>query len=205
MNQIFVRVLIFLILLFLFFFDLNNAGAFSGTKVPEPNLTNTPHQIVARKIDREAEILAKYLATHNSPLQYHAQDFIDASREYNLDWRLVAAISGVESTFGKHIPGGYNGWGWGVYGNQALYFESWKEGIYTVSQGLKENYVNRGLVTPYQMNRAYAASPKWGSKVTFFMNEIDKFAKEYEQSITDLGISTPRVAVSSGFLTYNTN
>lgn len=137
---------------------------------------NPMEQVQARQLDPEAQVLAAYLATHNSPLQYHAQDFIDASKEYGLDWRLVPAIAGVESTFGKFTPGGYNGWGWGVYGNQAVYFKSWKEGIYTVSKGIRENYVNRGYTEPYSMNRMYAASPRWGGKVVFFMNDIDRFA-----------------------------
>lgn len=142
--------------------------------------------IGAKQLDKHAQILAAYLQTHNSPLQNHAQDFIDAAKQYQLDWRLVAAISGVESTFGKQIPGGYNGWGWGVYGNQAIYFNSWTEAIYTISKGLRENYINKGYTEPYSMNRIYAASPVWGSKVTFFMSEIDKYAKEFESNNKDL-------------------
>lgn len=134
-------------------------------------------QIEVKSLDGEAKVLSNYLAKYNSPLQYHAQDFIDAAKEYDLDWRLVAAISGVESTFGKQIPGGYNAWGWGVYGTQAIYFDSWKDGIYTVSKGLRENYLNKGLTDPYQINRIYAASPRWGSKVSFFMKDLDNFSK----------------------------
>ncbi len=96
-----------------------------------------------------------------------------------MDWKLVPAIAGVESTFGKFTPGGYNGWGWGVYGTQALYFNSWRDGIFTVSKGLKENYINNGLTDPYSMNRIYAASPVWGSKVAYFMNDIDQFSKTH--------------------------
>ena len=37
-----------------------------------------------------------------------------------LDYRLVPAISGVESTFGKHIPdNSYNAYGW-ANGNYSL-------------------------------------------------------------------------------------
>ncbi|MBI2595773.1 glucosaminidase domain-containing protein [Candidatus Daviesbacteria bacterium] len=136
----------------------------------------------AKKLDNRAIVLKDYLEKHNSPLQYHSQDFIDAADTYHLDWKLVPAIAGVESTFGKAIPGGYNGWGWGVYGNQALEFESWNDGIHTVSQGLKENYVNRGLTTPAAMNRVYAASPTWGNKVNYFMNDIEKYAKSQNYS-----------------------
>lgn len=160
-------------------------------------------EITVRQLDKKAEILAQYLATHNSPLQYHAQDFVDASRIYHLDWRLVVAISGVESTFGKFIPGGYNGWGWGVYGNQAIYFSSWKEGIFTVSKGLREDYLNKGLTDPYAMNRVYAVSPNWGYKVTYFMNDLDKFAQEYQSQIGNVDVdSTTHTAANSAQLAF---
>lgn len=168
--------------------------------VPEP--ANSPTTIIeAKQLDKQAQILAAYLHTHNSPLEYHAQDFIDAAKQYNLDWKLVAAISGVESTFGKQIPGGYNGWGWGVYGNQAIYFNSWTEAIYTISQGLRENYIDKGYTEPYSMNRIYAASPFWGSKVRYFMQDIDKFASQLGSDVTELSIvPNQQIAVVSASL-----
>lgn len=141
--------------------------------------------IEPKALDGRAEILQAYLATKNSPLQYHAQDFVDAADHYQMDWKLVAAISGVESTFGKAIPGGhgpnssYNGWGWGVYGNNSLGFKSWRDGIFTVSEGLKTKYINKGLKDPVAMNRIYAASPTWGIKVNYFLSDIQNYAQDY--------------------------
>ena len=158
--------------------------------------------IEAKQLDKRAEILGLYLAKYNSPLQYHAQDFVDAANQYGLDWKLVVSIAGVESTFGKQIPGGFNGWGWGVYGSQAIYFSSWKEGIFTVNKGLKEDYISRGLTDPYSINRRYAASPTWGRKVAYFMNDLEKFATKFESETIDLFQveSTPRIAAVSGQL-----
>ncbi len=136
--------------------------------------------IQVKQLDPKALVLKEYFAKYNSPLENYAQDFIDASEEYDMDWKLVPSIAGVESTFGKFTPGGKNAWGWGVYGSQALYFSSWRDGIFTVSQGLKENYLNKGLTEPYSMNRIYATSPTWGSKVTYFMNDLDQFAKAHK-------------------------
>lgn len=135
-------------------------------------------QVEIKTLDEEAKVLSNYLARHNSPLQYHAQDFIDAAKKYELDWKMLPSIAGVESTFGKQIPGGYNAWGWGVYGNQAIYFKSWKEGIFEVAKGLRENYLDKGLNDPYAINRVYATSPRWGNKVTFFMKDLDNFSKK---------------------------
>lgn len=135
--------------------------------------------IQAKKTDVETEILTDYLAKYNSPMKDQAQNFVDAAKTYNVDWKLVPAIAGVESTFGKFIPGGYNAWGWGVYGTQAIYFTSWRDGIFTVTKGLKENYINKGLTDPFAMNRIYAASPAWGGHVSFFLQDLEKFEKEY--------------------------
>ncbi len=148
--------------------------------------------ITGKRVDPRAYILKNYLAQFDSPLQNHAQDFIDAADFYQMDWKLVPAIAGVESTFGKRIPGGFNGWGWGVYGTQAIYFTSWTDGIYTVSKGLKENYINKGLTEPFAMNRIYAASPTWGSKVSYFMTQIDKY---YRENSIDLSIA-PEITLS---------
>lgn len=148
--------------------------------------------ITGKRVDPRAYILKNYLAQFDSPLQNHAQDFIDAADFYQMDWKLVPAIAGVESTFGKRIPGGFNGWGWGVYGTQTIYFKSWTDGIYTVSKGLKENYINKGLTEPFAMNRIYAASPTWGSKVSYFMTQIDKY---YRENSIDLSIA-PEITLS---------
>lgn len=178
-----------MLILTLVIFTLSSIGwIIPASKVSETNLaeeaTIIPSQemvIERKRLDGKAIILRDYFAKYDSPLQDYTQDFIDAADTYQVDWKLVPAIAGVESTFGKNTPGGYNGWGWGVYANQALYFKSWRDGIFTVTKGLKENYINRGLITPYQINYAYAASPYWGSHVSFFMLDLEKFSKTYPQ------------------------
>lgn len=191
---------LFLILLALPLLFLNRPV--SAEKVIKNDFTTTQTEVSAKKLDNKAEILAKYLARFNSPLQYHAQDFIDASNTYGLDWKLLPSIAGVESTFGKQIPGGFNGWGWGVYGTQAIYFNSWNEAIFTIAKGLRENYLNKGLNDPYTINRVYAASPYWGSRVSYFMQDMEKFANQFEanqkENIT-MG-SVPDIAAISGQL-----
>lgn len=151
----------------------------SPTLAGVPSNPSTPSKLEAKRLDPRAKILADYFNKYNSPLENQAQDFVDAADKYSLDWKLVPAISGVESTFGK-ASYGYNAWGWGIYGDQALGFNSWKHGIYTVSEGLKNGYINKGLTDPYSINRAYAASTTWGSRVTYFMNDMDNFADKYQ-------------------------
>lgn len=152
---------------------------------------NIQEQVEAKKIDKRAKILSDYLNQFNSPLQNYSQDFIEIADKYGIDWKLVPAISGVESTFGKFIPGGthylntsYNAWGWGASTpDAAIYFKSWKEAIETIAKGLKERYIDKGLLTPFQMNRVYAASPTWGTKVDYFMKEIEDYSSKYKEDV----------------------
>ncbi len=197
------KLTVFIVLLItLFIFsqtDTKGVRASSDLSIPK---TQT-EQVVSRKLDKEAEILQKYLAKFDSPMQYSAQDFIDAAREYNLDWKMLPAIAGVESTFGKQIPGGYNAYGWGVYGTQAIYFESWRDGMFTVAKGLRDNYLNKGLKDPYSINRIYAASPFWGSKVIYFMQDLEKFENNYQaETVAQIG-KAPNIAALSGQIASN--
>lgn len=192
-----------LVILFLLLTPILSTNQLGETLAAKDNkIYQLEDAISAKKFDKEAKILADYLAQFNSPLQYHAQDFIEAARVYNLDWKMLPAIAGVESTFGKFTPGGYNGWGWGVYGTQAIYFKSWKQAIFTVASGLRENYLNKGLTEPYSINRVYAASPYWGSNVTYFMNDLKLFAAKQKKDKEHLAISqqSPSIAAVSAEL-----
>jgi len=139
--------------------------------------------------DIRPKILKDYLDKHSSPLAENAKDFVESADTFDLDWRLVVSIAGVESTFGKFIPtNSYNAWGWGVYGNNVIYFSSWKEGIETVSKGLRENYINKmETANVYHIGRWYAASPTWASRVEYFMNKIAEF--QSDKAIYNLSIS----------------
>ncbi len=135
---------------------------------------------LTKENDIRVKILRDYLNQYFSPLSANAKDFVEYADAFNLDWRLVASISGVESTFGKFIPNNsYNAWGWGVYGNNVILFSSWREGIETVSRGLRENYLNKiGSDNIYRIGRWYAASPRWAANVEFFMNKIAEFQSD---------------------------
>ncbi len=182
------------------FLTLVSFNANSGVSTVVANNDPESGTIEVKQLDQRAKILSKYLASHNSPMQYHAQDFIDAADKYELDWKMLPAIAGVESTFGKFIPGGYNAYGWGVYDTNRIYFASWTEGIFTVAKGLRENYLNHGLTNPYSINKVYAASPYWGGRVTFFMNDLENYAHRNQTAAELLAqvILNPKIAANSG-------
>jgi len=140
--------------------------------------------------DYRVKILEDYLKTHNSPLAPYARTFVEEADKYNLDWKFVAAISGLESTFGQQIPyNSYNAWGWGIYGDNMIRFNSWDEGIHTISQGLRERYINKwGAQDVYEIGRLYASSPTWAQRVSYFMNNIQDFALRNPQDSLSLSL-----------------
>jgi hypothetical protein len=151
------------------------ASVHAASHFPESGLLMNFGDIL---VDKRVPKLRAYLDHFESPLAQHASTFIEEADRNDVDWRLVAAIAGTESTFGKHIPAGsYNAWGWGIpTGAQSgVGFENWKEGIAEVTRGLRKNYMNKGAVTIEQIGRIYAASPAWSSHVRFFIDELDSF------------------------------
>ncbi|OGC42218.1 hypothetical protein A3K02_01545 [candidate division WS6 bacterium RIFOXYD1_FULL_33_8] len=119
---------------------------------------------------RKVNNIRTYLQKRNSPLADYAEVFVDAANTYGIDYRLVAAISIIESSGGLHTFRTYNAWGWGK-----MNFDSWEEGIWTVSKGLG-NYYAKGADTPSEIARSYCppSASSWASKVTSVMNLIGK-------------------------------
>lgn len=146
--------------------------------------------ISVNQIDNRTEILKGFLDSYNSPLAPYAGEFIRSADKYSLDWRLVAAISGLESTFGQAIPyNSYNGWGWGIYGNNVIRFKSWPEAIDTISKGLRYNYLkDTAESNPYIIGPSYAASPTWAVRVSYFMQQIEDYRIRNAKSSLTLSI-----------------
>jgi hypothetical protein len=161
----------------------------SASEIASGSSASLQSTLIAKGEDNRGKILKKFLEQHSSPLALHSNNFVKTADKYELDWRLVASISGVESTFGKFIPNNsYNGWGWGIYGENVIYFSSWEDGIETISKGLRENYIDKwGAEDVYAIGSIYAASPRWAGNVAYFMEKITQF--QYENQIETLSIS----------------
>ena len=142
-------------------------------------LTQTSTPVVRQPVDNRAKILQDYLQANNSPLAPYAQTFITEADRNNIPWELLPAISGVESNFGVNIPpDSYNGWGFGIYGNNVLRFASWDDGITQVSYSLRTVYMNQdNAQNVYQIGYLYASDPIWADKVTNYISQIDAFAQ----------------------------
>lgn len=115
--------------------------------------------------------LRKFLNKNRSPLTPYSAEFIKLADYYGIDWRMVPAISGVESTFGKRIPqNSYNAYGW-AGGNYN--FKSWPDSINTVSMTLRQKYIDKGATSITKIARIYAPpSTTWGRNVKYFVAKI---------------------------------
>ena len=132
--------------------------------------------------------MEKFLAKMNSPLDSEADAFVREADKNGLDYRLLASISGVESTFARnYIEGSYNAYGWG---GGLIYFKSWDEGITKISSDLNTKYAGRGAKTVDQIAPIYCppSSGSWAFKVKLFMKQIEDQAIT-TPAITDLKLS----------------
>jgi hypothetical protein len=129
----------------------------------------------ARYIDgRGAQLsvrqLTKFLARKRSPMTPYADDIIVAANRYHVDPRVVVAIAGVESTFGRNSRG-FNAWGWN---NGATRWRSWSESIDTYTRLLGQKYPNHR--DPARIARRYnPVTPEaWSRKVGNWIKLIDE-------------------------------
>jgi hypothetical protein len=151
--------------------QLNRRPVLAATSQSSPTIGYTIQAGDARQ-----QILTNYLQSFNAPLATASADLVAAADRYQLDFRLLAAIARQESNGCKYIPPDtHNCWGWGIHKRGTLGFTSLTDGIYTVSQGIREKYINDGLVTPEQiMSRYTPSSPgTWSAAVTQFMQEME--------------------------------
>lgn len=143
---------------------------FSHAKVVAAPIMPPPPVVV---VDERVVVLEGFLAQYDSPLTPHAETFIEVSDRYGLDWRLLPAIAGTESTFGlRYIRGTYNPFGWG---SGRIYLGSWDNGIETVGEALWEKYLLKGKrpLTVEGIGSIYAESPHWPRSVRYWMGKID--------------------------------
>ena len=166
----FIKIFIVSLLLILLSFEAADAAVVNVTASAQTaNKINYKND----NADIRTAVLKKFFDRYNSPLSEYSSYFVYYADLYNVDWRLVPAISGVESTFGKRIPyNSYNAYGW-VQGGYK--FKSWEESIEAVNKGLRENYLNKGANTLSRIAKRYCppGSANWESGVRFFIKKID--------------------------------
>jgi hypothetical protein len=115
---------------------------------------------------RKARRIREFYARWNAPMADNAEFIVDTSEKYGIDWRLIPAISIVESTGGRYCFRSYNSFGWGK-----MSFSSFEEAIDTVARGLANGY---GTSNPYAIAPRYnpVTPNEWANKVSGLMSQI---------------------------------
>lgn len=164
-----------------------------------PNITPTSHTVLskqennealgliafnqaldqdAKTLQAEADAIDAYFRKYNMPLAGMGIKMATEARKNELDWRLIPAISVIESTGGKHackkVQNSFLGWG-----SCKINFESKEKAIEIVAWNLGGNNPNtdhyyagkttEGILTRYNPP---SIVPNYNNKVIKVMNEI---------------------------------
>jgi hypothetical protein len=128
---------------------------------------------VRAKADNRAQRLRQFLKSQGSPMTNSADKLVNIADKYGLDWKLLPAIAGVESTWGSFVPAGsYNAYGWH---NGNFYFSSWSSASDNVASGILAKWGSVGQITPWKIGPYYAENPDWASRVDYYMRAIGDF------------------------------
>lgn len=100
--------------------------------------------------DIDAHLVAK-----GSPMAGQGAAFVASGGAWKVDPRLLVAIAGAESAYGRITCAPYNAWGWGCP-NNPYRFSSWAEAIDTIDKGLRENYLDEGRTSVALIGAKYA-------------------------------------------------
>ena len=147
-------------------------------------------EVLAYVSDWRVKRLEEFLTKNNSPLAPMASVFVVAADIYQFDWRLLPAIAGKESSYGKKIPWdkvnsrpSLNPFGWGIYGDQIVSFSSWEDGILKVAAGLRREYFNKELLTTKLVMKKFTpgSNGSWARDVEIIMEKISPDGFEENQ------------------------
>ncbi len=141
--------------------------------------TQLQNQASTQSVDSRSKLIEKFYTKYNSPLASLSEHIVQQADKYHIDYRLLPSISMQESTGCKFIPeNSYNCWGYGIYGDKVLRFESYAHGIERVSRAIRQDYYNHGLDTPLKIMRKYTPPSipiggVWAQGVGYFFSEIE--------------------------------
>lgn len=113
----------------------------------------------------------RFLLREGSPLAPYAETIVEAGIDAGVDPRLVVAIAGIESDFGRRQIG-HNAWGWGIHGGQVRRFADWSTAIVTFTRELAANYDTASFDTAFAQRYVPSNWQRWYAAVTTFLARI---------------------------------
>lgn len=156
------------------------------------SIINPPVQTAAGRIDAQLRRLSP-----RSPLIGKGAAFDASSARHNVDWRLVVAIAGAETSFGTYGPsqGIKNPFGMGP----GIRYSSWENAIEAATANLRRNYLDQGLDTVAKIQSKWAPSraandptglnSNWTRNVTTYLTSMggspDRLGRDARPGLTD--------------------
>ncbi|MFH0979736.1 MAG: hypothetical protein V1803_02215 [Candidatus Roizmanbacteria bacterium] len=140
------------------------------------HIDNEGYRAEANLADSREANLKAFFRKYNSPLYDYAEKIVDVSDRYKFDYRLLPAIAMQESNLCRVIPDeSHNCWGWGIYGDVVTKFDSYDEAVEVVAKGIKEHYIDKGLVTATAIMSKYTPSSpgSWSHGVNTFLKALE--------------------------------
>ncbi len=134
------------------------------------------YQSEVKLSDSRIANLKAFFRKYNSVLYDKADLIVSVSDRYQFDYRLLPAIAMQESNLCRYIPeGSHNCWGWGIYGDTVTKFDSYDEAIETVAKGIKQEYIDKGLITASAIMQKYTPSSNgsWAHGVNTFLKALE--------------------------------
>jgi len=117
--------------------------------------------------DPRMTLIQKYFHRYECPAEELAADFVAAADQHKLDWRLLPAISMIESAGGKGYMNN-NIFGWD---NCRVRFASIRVGIYEVAEQLANSDCYRAKRLP-DVLRTYNPVPGYEARIRSVMRDL---------------------------------
>lgn len=145
----------------------------------EARETDQAVQTVIESEDARPQIIAKFLERYNSPMKpydFYGQKIVEIADRYQIDFRLLPAISMQESNLCKSTnpDAPHNCLGFGIHKSGTLDFDSYEDGFERAGRELKAYYIDKGRVTVEQIEQKYTPSSNgsWANSVNQWMAEM---------------------------------
>lgn len=121
------------------------------------------------------------------PLADYSEELVDSADKYGLDWKIIPAISGVETWFGcaGDAESYRNAWGMGGGPSNRYRFDTWEEGIDVYAKMLADGYGTDVHTRLYDVASLYVYGhagrhDKWADGVMKYFNGIEQFYLQVE-------------------------
>ena len=152
----------------------------------------------------EAAALDNFLRARGSPMAGLGEELLKAGWRYNVDPRLIVAIAGAETSFGRALCTSYNAWNWFWWEWCNSPFESWEQVLDEVARGLRVGYLDQGLTDVDSIAARYCplddprdtlgVNRHWPANVAHYLKELGATRCNLTWVQTSAACAAPRSA-----------